>query len=113
MTRSPFVQSTIALMILLAGAVLVWRNSGKYKSVLTASGRKGGHYAMTDQKEFFAEMSEAYFGSNDFYPFVAGELKQAEPELFALLVEIWGPLTGHAKEKKHKAEIVTSTGRFK
>jgi len=29
--------------------------------------------------EFFAEMTEAYFGSNDFYPFVIGELKQAKP----------------------------------
>jgi hypothetical protein len=29
--------------------------------------------------EFFAEMTEAYFGSNDFYPFVTGELKQAKP----------------------------------
>ena len=29
--------------------------------------------------EFFAEMTEAYFGSNDFYPFVTSELKQAKP----------------------------------
>ncbi|MGO9112581.1 MAG: hypothetical protein ACLP9L_25400 [Thermoguttaceae bacterium] len=28
------------------------------------------HYALTDHKEFFAEMSEAYFGMNDFFPFV-------------------------------------------
>ena len=40
-----------------------------------------------------------YFGSNDFYPFVAGELKQAEPETFALLAEIWGPLPGSAPSK--------------
>ena len=42
--------------------------------------------------EFFAEMTEAYFGSNDFYPFVTSELKQAEPETFALIAKIWGPL---------------------
>jgi hypothetical protein len=46
------------------------------------------HYGLTDQKEFFAEMTECYFGSNDFYPFVTGELKQAEPELFVLLADI-------------------------
>jgi hypothetical protein len=50
------------------------------------------HYALTNPMEFLAEMTEAYFGSNDFYPFVAGELKQAEPEVFALMEGIWGPL---------------------
>ena len=69
-------------------------DSGKYKSVLTTSGKLHEHYGLTDQKEFFAEMTECYFGSNDFYPFVAGELKQAEPEIFALLADIWGPLPG-------------------
>ncbi len=76
-----------------------WRqfcDSGKYKSVLTTSGIMREHYGLTDPKEFFAEMTECYFGSNDFYPFVTGELKQAEPEIFALLADIWGPLPGSA-----------------
>jgi hypothetical protein len=67
-------------------------DSGKYKSVLTSPGHMHEHYGLTNQMEFFAEMTEAYFGSNDFYPFVAGELKQAEPEIYALMAEIWGPL---------------------
>lgn len=66
--------------------------SGKYKTVLTSPGHMREHYGLTDAKEFFAEMTEAYFGSNDFYPFVAGELKRAEPEIYALMVEIWGGL---------------------
>ena len=74
-----------------------FRDSGKYKSVLTSPGPMREHYGLTNQKEFFAEMTECYFGSNDFYPFVTGELKQAEPELFLLLEEIWGPLPGRAK----------------
>lgn len=69
-----------------------FRASGKYESVLMSNGKTAKHYGLTDEKEFFAEMTEAYFGSNDFYPFVAGELKQAEPEIFALMAEIWGPL---------------------
>lgn len=73
-----------------------FRDSGKYKSVLTASGKMHEHYGLTDPKEFFAEMTECYFGSNDFYPFVAGELKQAEPEIFDLLADIWGSLPGFA-----------------
>ena len=75
--------------------------SGKYKSVLTSPGHMREHYGLTNQKEFFAEMTEAYFGSNDFYPFVTGELKQAEPETFALLAEIWGPLPERSKTPKN------------
>jgi len=69
-----------------------FRDSGCYRSVLTTPGPMREHYALTNEREFFAEMTEAYFGTNDFYPFVAGELKQAEPEIFALLRDIWGPL---------------------
>jgi hypothetical protein len=76
-----------------------FRDSGKYKSVLTSSGKMREHYGLTDEKEFFAELTESYFGSNDFYPFVAGELKRAEPEIFALLADIWGSLPGFAPAK--------------
>lgn len=82
--------------------IAVWKkfcDSGKYQSVLTSPGHMREHYALTNQKEFFAEMTEAYFGSNDFYPFVAGELKQAEPETFALMAEIWGPLPPRTQPK--------------
>ena len=58
-----------------------FRDGGRYKSVLTSPGPMREHYALTNEKEFFAEMTECYFGTNDFYPFVAGELKQAEPEI--------------------------------
>lgn len=58
--------------------------------VLHVNGRKARHYALTNAKEFFAEMTEAYFGTNDFFPFVNGELREAEPEIHALLREIWG-----------------------
>lgn len=50
------------------------------------------HYGLVDENVLFAEMAECYFGSNDFHPFVAGELNEAEPEIFELLREIWGPL---------------------
>ena len=71
-----------------------FRDSGRYTSVLTSPGPRRAHYGLTNQMEFFAEMTESYFGSNDFYPFVAGDLKEAEPEIFALMAEIWGPLPG-------------------
>lgn len=67
-------------------------DGGKYELVLAIKGDRRRHYGLTNQKEFFAEMTECYFGTNDFYPFVAGELREAEPEIFQLMSEIWGPL---------------------
>ena len=69
-----------------------FRDSGRYESVLQIDGRMEKHYGLTDHKEFFAEMSEAYFGMNDFFPFNRAELKREEPELFSMLLKIWGPL---------------------
>ena len=43
-------------------------------------------------KEYFAEASEAYFGTNDFYPFVRAELKKHDPEMFRLLEKLWHPV---------------------
>ena len=77
-----------------------WRkfcDGGKYKSTLTSPGPMREHYGLTNQMEFFAEMTETYFGSNDFYPFVTGELKQAEPEIFSLMQDIWGTLPERSK----------------
>ena len=66
-------------------------SSGHGENVLHINGRRTRHYALTDQKEFFAEMSEAYFGMNDFFPFNRAELQEAEPDLLELLRNIWGP----------------------
>jgi hypothetical protein len=60
--------------------------------VLMSNGQRRPHYGLTNAKEFFAEMTEAYLGSNDFFPFVAGEMKESDPDTFALMAEIWGPL---------------------
>ena len=64
--------------------------AGKFDKVLHARGRTTQHYAKTNHKEFFAEMTEAYLGTNDFYPFVNAELKQFDAELHQLLKKIWG-----------------------
>lgn len=66
-----------------------YKASGHGEKVLLHNGQRVRHYALTDHKEFFAEMTESYFGSNDFYPFNRAELKEAEPEIFELLASIW------------------------
>jgi hypothetical protein len=46
-----------------------FKKSGHGEATMLYDGRRVKHYALTDQMEFFAEMSEAYFGANDFFPF--------------------------------------------
>ena len=65
---------------------------GRYDSVLHLDGKKRKHYALTNPMEFFAEMTESYFGQNDFYPFNRAELRRDEPEIYALMGKIWGLL---------------------
>jgi hypothetical protein len=69
-----------------------FKDSRRYTLVTHIDGRQRPHYALTNQKEFFAEMTESYFGMNDFFPFNRVELKQEEPEVFQLLQDLWGPL---------------------
>lgn len=66
-----------------------FKKSGRGEKALLYSGDRVRHYGLTDHKEFFAEMTEAYFGVNDFFPFNRAELKESEPEIHELLREIW------------------------
>ena len=66
-----------------------YRKSGRGEKTLLFNGKRVRHYALTNHKEFFAEMTEAYFGVNDFFPFNRAELKEAEPEILSLLSIIW------------------------
>jgi hypothetical protein len=68
---------------------------GKYENVdrRDSEGRvtKDRAYAMTNHKEYFAECTEAFYGTNDFFPFTKEELKQHDPDMFALLETLWNP----------------------
>ena len=68
-----------------------FKADGRGEKTLLHDGSRVRHYALTDHKEFFAEMTEAYFGSNDFHPFNRAELAADHPDLHALLADIWGP----------------------
>lgn len=65
------------------------KKDGRYESVLRITGVKERHYALTDPQEYFAEGTEAFLGTNDFFPFVRAELRQHDPTLFHLLEAIW------------------------
>jgi hypothetical protein len=61
-----------------------------YDSVPYIKGGKERAYALTNANEYYAELSEAYFGKNDFYPFVHNELKKHDPVGYQLMEETWG-----------------------
>ena len=63
--------------------------SGDYDAILHCSGKRQRAYAMTDSKEYFAEATEAYFGTNDMYPFVRAELIHHDSTLAKILKDTW------------------------
>jgi hypothetical protein len=63
--------------------------SKTYDSVLRHSGKRDRAYALNNQKEYFAELSEAYFGVNDFYPFVRAELMEHDAEGYKVVKRMW------------------------
>lgn len=65
------------------------KKSGSYESVLRYNGAKVRAYAMNNDQEYFAEPTEAYFGVNDFYPFVRAEVKEHDPMMCEVLEKLW------------------------
>ena len=68
------------------------KKKGIYEKVLLYTGAKVRHYGLKNHKEYFAESTEAYFGVNDFYPFVRAELKEHDEPMYRLLEKVWGPV---------------------
>lgn len=66
------------------------KRQGFYDAVVRYNGRKERHYALTNQQEYFAECTEAYFGKNDFFPFTRDELKSTDPKGYAMIEWAWG-----------------------
>ena len=61
-----------------------------YDSVKHVQGRTEKAYAATNEAEYFAELTEAYLGKNDFAPFTRGELERHDPVGYKLMETIWG-----------------------
>jgi hypothetical protein len=64
--------------------------SRSYESVEYVGGGKRRAYALVNEKEYFAELSEAYFGRNDYYPFTRADLQRHDPVGYELLQRVWG-----------------------
>jgi hypothetical protein len=61
-----------------------------YDSVEFVHGGNRKAYAATNPAEYFAELSEAYFGKNDFFPFTRDELEKHDPVGFEMMRKAWG-----------------------
>ena len=68
--------------------------SGKYDAVEQRFGDGRSTttkaYAMTTPQEYFAESTEAYFSTNDFFPFTREQLRKHDAEMMELLADLWG-----------------------
>ena len=63
--------------------------AGLYDAVEYVDGQILEAYATTNAAEYFAELSEAYFWTNDFYPFVRADLAAHDPVGLAAVEEAW------------------------
>ena len=75
----------------------------RYGPVLHISGRTVPAYAANNPMEFFAEASEALFGTNDFYPFVRAELASHDRETYELVRRLWDA-SGNDETRNQKSE---------
>lgn len=66
----------------------------------------GRAYAMTDEKEYFAEATEAYFSRNDFFPFTRAELAAHDPRMARVLETAWAATPATAAVKPVRVYIL-------
>ena len=52
--------------------------------------KKTRAYAAHDAKEYFAELTESYFGLNDYFPFNKTDLQTFDPQGFQMMEKFWG-----------------------
>lgn len=63
---------------------------GRYESTPHTRNRAPERaYAMTNVQEYFAELSEAYFALNDFYPYTRPHLEMHDPEALRAIEKAW------------------------
>jgi hypothetical protein len=63
--------------------------SNQLEQSLYVTGGRNRAYALNNLQEFFAEMSEAWWWTNDIFPFVRGEILDEFPEVVRLMESCW------------------------
>jgi len=60
-----------------------------YLNIRRCDGETGQAYAQTNADEDFAELTEAWFGRNDVFPFTRAELATYDPDGERLIAALW------------------------
>lgn len=60
-----------------------------YRNVKRHDGSVTDAYARANAAEYFAELTEAYFSRNDFFPFTRADLATYDPEGERLIARVW------------------------
>jgi hypothetical protein len=64
--------------------------SRRYDLLLNIQGTRSNGLTAQDPRTYFAMLSQAYLDVSSYYPFVRGEIKEWDPEMYAFLVKAWG-----------------------
>lgn len=65
------------------------KTQGLYQRIPRNNGQIMAAYAITNFKEYFAELTEAYFGNNDFFPFNREQLKGYDNQGYLAIKKAW------------------------
>jgi hypothetical protein len=63
--------------------------AGLYNAVPYVHGGLRKAHAAMNAAEYFAELTEAYFGLNDYYPFTRADLRQGDPLGYLMVEQLW------------------------
>ncbi|GAA3894813.1 hypothetical protein GCM10022276_12420 [Sphingomonas limnosediminicola] len=94
----------------LVSAFVRAKRSGSYEHVSYRAQSSGRAYAMMNSSEYFAELTEAYFGVNDYFPFNRSELRRYDPNGFALVRTAWCD-SGNVRSRAHRGRKSDSAKR--
>ncbi len=79
-----------------------------YANAIT-KGLYSGRYAATNAKEYFAELSCAYFGHLNYYPYSREDLKTYDPVGYEMMTRTWGTPEDIEKAQRPEREKVAMT----
>jgi hypothetical protein len=63
--------------------------AGLYDAVPYVHGGRRQAHAAKNAAEYFAELTEAYFGINDYYPFTRADLRSGDPLGYRVVEQLW------------------------
>ncbi|MFN3194162.1 MAG: hypothetical protein ACE361_26875 [Aureliella sp.] len=89
------------------------KRNGLYDSVLRHNGRLERAYAMSNPMEYFAELTEALLGRNDFFPFDRAQLVRHDAAGYQMLKAAWGISENESKAAHQQYSVMPPPASLK